>query len=110
MNQVQLPTAISLFYAIHLDNIEMDIIQCLSPDACLEDEGHFYQGHQEIKNWFTSAMQKYQFQAEPLKIIENQSQHISILTRVSGQFPNSPIQITYQFKLNQNLITHVIIS
>lgn len=103
MQPIVLPENVQLFYQANAENISFVIPKCFTSDATVKDENIKYVGYSEISKWLSEAIAKYKFRAEPLLILEA-NDHFSVLTKVSGDFPNSPIEITYQFKLNNNQI------
>jgi len=104
MHPIVLPESVKLFYEADAENLSSIIQKSFTSDATVKDENLIYSGHLEINKWLSEAIAKYKFRAEPIQILET-NDHFSVLTQVSGDFPNSPIEITYQFDLNNNRIT-----
>jgi len=104
MQPIVLPENVQNFYQANAENISLVIPKFFTSDAIVKDENIKYVGHTEICKWLSDAIAKYKFKAEPLKVLET-NEYFSVLTKVSGDFPNSPIEITYQFKLRNNQIT-----
>ncbi|WP_236973990.1 hypothetical protein [Membranihabitans maritimus] len=70
-------------------------INCFTETAVVVDEGKTYEGKKEIKNWIEKANKEYQVTMKPLEY----SQTTEILkAEVSGNFPGSPVILSY--KLN----------
>ena len=78
-------------------------ISCFSDDAFVRDEGEGYKGHEQIAKWNANAIQKYNCSYEvPASQATPDGAHVT--ARVSGTFPGSPIELTYSFIIEENLI------
>ena len=74
-----------------------------APDAVVYDEGGSHRGQSEILAWWQAAEAKYHPRAEPLERVEAAgSTHIR--ARVSGDFPGSPIVLSFRFEMRGGLI------
>ena len=78
-------------------------------DAVVLDEGGTYQGHAAIAAWFSDTRQKYAFSAKPLSATTHEMHEI-VTAEVSGNFPGSPIQLSYTFLLHNDKIQSLEIS
>jgi ketosteroid isomerase-like protein len=75
-------------------------------DAVVEDEGHEHRGVAAIREWMKETIRKYEFKAEPTRVArENDRTAVSVT--VSGDFPGSPIALTYWFKLEGQKIARL---
>ncbi len=83
--------------------------QCFLPDALVLDEGGSYSGHAAIANWFVATRQHYQFSLTPLHSSSLQQEEV-VVAEVSGNFPGSPIQLSYSFLLQHDKIQQLKIS
>jgi ketosteroid isomerase-like protein len=82
------------------------MIADLADDAVVKDEGSEHRGVPAIRQWMTDTIRKYRFKAEPTTVArENDRTAVSVI--VSGDFPGSPISLTYRFKLEGQKITHL---
>jgi hypothetical protein len=76
---------------------------CFSGTAVVFDEGKTHRGRKEIAQWIQEANQKYRATMEPVDFGENGTE--SLLTaNVSGNFPGSPIVMTYHLQIADELI------
>ena len=69
-----------------------------SDRAVVRDEGREMQGVAAIRDWMESAIEKYQHVVEVVGATEEDGQTI-VTGRVSGNFPNSPVELRYAFTL-----------
>jgi ketosteroid isomerase-like protein len=82
------------------------MIADLADDAVVKDEGREHCGVPAIREWMKETIQKYKFKAEPTRMVrENDRTAVSVT--VSGDFPGSPIALTYWFTLVGQKITRL---
>lgn len=78
-------------------------LDAFATDAVVEDEGHRHVGHAAIDAWWRDAQAKYQAVAEPLEVAVMDGAH-AVRARVTGQFPGSPITLTFAFRMKDERI------
>lgn len=78
-------------------------LHAFAPDAIVADEGHRHIGHAAIDTWWRDATAKYQAVAEPLEVNTKDDAH-EVRAKVTGQFPGSPITLTFAFRLKDDRI------
>lgn len=83
---------------------------CFSETAIVFDEGKNHTGKPAIKDWIEKANQAYQAVMKPLEYIGNQGQMQVLKAEVSGNFPGSPLVLTYQMELKDGYIESLKIS
>jgi hypothetical protein len=74
---------------------------CFSENAVVFDEGKTHIGRKEIEQWIEKANNDYQAVMKPLEYSENEE---ILKAEVSGNFPGSPIVLSYHLKLEDGLI------
>ncbi|MBK5959249.1 polyketide cyclase [Rhodoplanes elegans] len=77
---------------------------CFAPDAVVEDEGHTYAGIAEIRRWKDESSAKYDYTSEPIRS-ESKDGLTVVTSRVTGNFPGSPIDLRYVFRVEGDRIT-----
>src|SRR5258705_11428154 len=78
----------------------------LADDAVVKDEGREHRGIPAIRDWMKETIRKYKFKAEPTRVArENDRTAVSVT--VAGDFPGSPIEVTYWFKLDGQKIARL---
>lgn len=100
---IQLASAIKNYFEISNGTAPAGLKDCFNTDAVVLDEGGTYQGHTAIAAWFCDTRQKYAFSAKPLSAT-TQQQHEIVIAEVSGNFPGSPIKLSYTFLLQDGKI------
>ena len=78
-------------------------LAAFAPDAIVADEGHRHVGHAAIDAWWRDTQAKYQAVAEPLEVNANDDVH-EVRAKVTGQFPGSPITLTFAFRMERDRI------
>ncbi|MPS73570.1 MAG: nuclear transport factor 2 family protein [Chryseobacterium sp.] len=75
--------------------------QCFTETAIVYDEGKTHTGRKEIEQWIDKANQDYRATMKPLEYSETEQ---TLKTEVSGNFPGSPITMTYHYEFEDGLI------
>ena len=106
MNQVtkpvSLPEPIAAYFATDRSGGKA-VSLCFTDDAVVTDEGHTYRGRAAIQQWKTDASIKYQYTSEPFAYQEKEGR-IIVTSHVAGNFPGSPIDMRFYFKLEGDKI------
>jgi len=74
---------------------------CFSETAVVFDEDKTHNGRKEIENWIEKANKDYQATMKPLEYSNTEE---ILKAEVSGNFPGSPIVMSYHLKLKDELI------
>jgi hypothetical protein len=70
--------------------------QCFTDDAVVKDEGHTHNGRTAIRQWKECASAKYTYTCEPLTC-ERQGATTVVTSRLTGNFPGSPVNLRFIF-------------
>ncbi len=98
-----LPEVVAAYFAA-ANARESDLAAaCFGPDAVVHDEGHEHIGPSAIGAWVEETGQKYEPQSEVLRVEEAEGRTLVTCT-VSGNFPGSPVELTYAFVLREDQI------
>jgi hypothetical protein len=101
---IELPHAVELYLQADAGTDENVFYQCFAADAEVHDEGRTIRGLDAIKAWKREAKQKYQYQVEPLSASQD-GDKVVMSARLTGNFPGSPVVLTYTFVLKDDRIT-----
>lgn len=74
---------------------------CFSETAVVFDEGKTHNGKIEIQQWIKKANEEFQ---PVMKPIEYSATEEILKAEVSGNFPGSPVVLSYHFELKDGLI------
>src|SRR5712691_11775905 len=100
---MHLPPSIDLYIkAENAGDVEL-LSECFAPDAIVRDESHTYEGLAAIKKWKAETKKKYQHTLEPLASLHKGGKTI-VTSRLAGNFPGSPIELEFIFKLDGDKI------
>ena len=94
---INLPRPIDAYFTADRGDIEA-VARCFTETAVVRDEGHTYKGLAAIKQWKMESTKKYTYTSEPFA--SEYKDGITIVTsRVTGNFPGSPVDLRYFFDL-----------
>lgn len=81
------------------------VLFCFAPGAVVWDKGEdaLFTGHDEIKEWLEKVVASYNLSVEPLEAKEDKGV-VSVLAKVSGDFPGSPLEFHYRFTVEDDKI------
>ena len=106
---IQLAESIDKYFDISNGIDSAQVKDCFTPSATVHDEGGTYEGLASIECWLQETRKKYQFSSKPISVDTKEQQEI-VVAEVSGEFPGSPIQLSYAFVLNGGKIQSLEIS
>jgi ketosteroid isomerase-like protein len=72
------------------------MVACFAPNAEVRDEGRDHVGRVEIRRWKEETIAKYGISIKPLRRNEQDGLTV-VVARVTGNFPGSPAELTYEF-------------
>lgn len=75
-------------------------------DATVADEGRVHKGTAEIAAWIADVAEKYACTATPTDARADDGRTVVTAT-VDGNFPGSPIELDYVFRLADGKIAHL---
>jgi hypothetical protein len=103
---MKLPSPIQAYFGADERNDGEALIQAFAPDATVKDEGRSYAGLQAIGAWWRETKDKYQTVLEPLEV-GDENDVTAVRARVTGQFPGSPVMMSFMFQLAGNRISRL---
>jgi hypothetical protein len=77
--------------------------KCFTETAVVYDEGKMHNGRKEIEKWISDANKNYKSIMKPISFEKNEDQSI-LKAEVSGNFPGSPIVLSYRLNIIGNQI------
>jgi hypothetical protein len=101
-SQVILPEPIAAYFAADRRDGEA-IARCFTQDAVVKDEGHTYTGVMAIKQWKEESATKYTYTSEPFAL-RRRDGTVIVTSRLTGNFPGSPIDLRFFFHLERGKI------
>ncbi|MGR3885829.1 nuclear transport factor 2 family protein [Pseudomonas sp. 1152_12] len=76
------------------------IARCFADDANVFDEGEHQVGTTAIARWIEDTGRRYQPRVEVLNV-QLRTGKVLVSNVVSGNFPGSPLELRYTFRLNE---------
>jgi hypothetical protein len=99
---IELPAPIAAYFAADKADGEA-VARCFTENAVVKDEGHTYSGLSAIKRWKADATAKYEYTSEPFASEEKDGTTI-VTSRLVGNFPGSPVNLRFLFKIERGKI------
>ena len=99
---LNLPKPIAAYFAADKAGSEA-VAQCFKDDAVVKDEGHTHRGRAAIRQWKEAASARYQYTSEPLACEQKDGKCV-VTTRIVGNFPGSPVELRFFFRLEGDKI------
>ena len=90
---------IELYFAAENAGDPASLDGCLCADASVLDEGRTHAGLAAIKRWKAETKGKYGHTVQPLRS-EDRNGMVVVESRVSGNFPGSPVTLEFSFILS----------
>lgn len=101
MDTLTLPEPIAAYFAAQ-HNPEA-LAYCFTAQAVMKDDGHTYTGVNAIKAFMAEASAKYRATTVPFALDREDGLQV-VRAQVTGNFPGSPIDLSYRFRLERGLI------
>ena len=99
---LELPTPVTAYFIA--DELDGEAVaRCFTDDAVVKDEGHTYHGRAAIKQWKAEASTKYEYSSEPFACEQKDGKFI-VTSRLTGNFPGSPVNLRFFFELEGDKI------
>jgi hypothetical protein len=92
-----LPQSIAAYFTADKEGAEA-VAQCFTENALVTDEGQAYRGRAAIRRWQADASARYQYTSEPLAC-EQKEGKVVVTSRLTGNFPGSPVNLRFFFGL-----------
>jgi hypothetical protein len=102
MTELNLPEPIVAYFAADRRGCDA-VARCFTRRAVVKDEGRIHSGPDAIKAWKTAASARYSYVAEPLALDQKDGRFI-VTSRLTGNFPGSPVDLRYAFRLERGKI------
>jgi len=95
----ELPDTLVRYFAAQNAHDAERMTACFAPDATVRDEGRTYVGRGAIRDWKLETIAKYGISIRPLNPTA-EGQRVTVVAKVTGNFPGSPAELIYQFILD----------
>ena len=102
MNNLHLPEPIAAYFDADRRDGEV-VARCFTNQAVVKDEGQTHSGVAAITAWKTAASARYSYTSVPLSIEQGDGRYI-VTSRLTGNFPGSPVDLRFAFRLERGKI------
>jgi hypothetical protein len=92
-----LPAPVAAYFAADKTDGEA-VSLCFTETGTVRDEGHTYEGRAAIRRWRADVASKFTYTMTPLTVTRD-GDRVVITARLAGNFPGSPVDLTYDFTL-----------
>jgi hypothetical protein len=100
---IALPPTIARFIeASNARNLEA-AIDCFAEEAVVEDERRTHRGIAEVRAWKQATEERFRYTIEPTSVEERAGRSL-VRGILAGNFPGSPVELTYDFRLVDDAI------
>jgi SnoaL-like domain len=94
---LNLPKPVATYFTADKSDSEA-VSRCFTEDAVVKDEGNTYNGRAAIKKWKEEASAKYEYMSEPVACEQKDGKFV-VTCRLTGNFPGSPINLRFFFRI-----------
>ncbi len=105
MTKLTLPEPIAAYFNADKQDGEA-IVRCFTVQAIVKDEGRTHSGSAAIKAWKIDASTKYSYTGEPIAVVEQDGGYV-VTSRMTGNFPGSPLDLRFAFRLERGKIAYL---
>lgn len=77
-----------------------------APNATVDDEGFQYKGSDSIRGWIAETIERFRFSIDVVDA-SHAAEQATITGVVTGDFTGSPVQVRYDFTLDQQKIVQL---
>lgn len=106
---MEIPAPIAAYLAADKSRDRDALLACFTDDAVVHDEGGEYRGLSAISTWRDEVEAKYRYEVEPLSMAALGNHYIKLHVRLSGDFPGSPVEPDFTFRLTEGKIASLTI-
>jgi hypothetical protein len=102
MTKLKLPDPIAAYFEVDRHDGEA-IAHCFTEQAVVKDEGRTHSGSAAIAAWKIEASTKYSYTSEPFGVERRGGDYV-VTSRLTGNFPGSPVNLRFTFRLERDKI------
>ena len=99
---LDLPRPVANYFSVEKSDSEA-VAQCFTENAVVMDEGCTFKGQPAIRQWKADASAKYQYTCDPF-VCEGRDGQVIVTSRLTGNFPGSPVNLRFFFRLEGDKI------
>jgi hypothetical protein len=102
---ITLPDPIAAYFVADTQGPDQ-VAQCFTPKAVVIDNDDIFTGRDAIRAWKKAADAQYSCTTEPFSLDLIEGVH-AVKAHVAGNFPGSPLDMAFCFRLERGLIANM---
>ena len=99
---LDLPGPIAAYFAADREDGEA-VARCFTEAAVVKDEARTHRGRAAIRQWKEEVSTRFQYTSEPFAC-EQRDGAVVVTSRLTGNFPGSPVNLRFFFVLDGDKI------
>ena len=99
---LDLPGPVAAYFAADREDGEA-VARCFTEAAVVKDEGRTHRGREAIRQWKEEVSTRFQYTSEPFAC-EQRDGAVVVTSRLTGNFPGSPVNLRFFFVLDGDKI------
>src|SRR5258706_10597481 len=103
MIDLKLPEPIAKYFDADKGDGEA-VARCFTNEGVVKDEGQTHCGPAAIKAWKSGASARYSYASQPFALEQKDDGRYIVTSRLTGNFPGSPVDLRYIFQLERGKI------
>ena len=100
---IALPPTIARFIEASNARVLDAALGCFGEEAVVEDEDRTHRGIVEVRAWKQATEERFRYTIEPTSVEERDGRFL-VRGILAGNFPGSPVELTYDFRLVDDAI------
>jgi hypothetical protein len=109
-DDLELPDVVSRYQAAHDRHDTAVALSTFAPNAHVFDDGHEYQGAEEISDWLDHAASEYTFTRSLVSTEATGAETWVVVNHLEGNFPGGVVDLRYRFTIAEGLISELVIA
>jgi len=106
MHDIDLPKGIEAFFSAMNARDARAVSACFAADARMTDEGRTHAGAGDIAAWLEKASFERQVISTPQSLEQDGGVDV-VVTSIAGNFPGSPIELSFRFRMQGDRISEL---
>jgi hypothetical protein len=98
MSTLKLPDPVAAYFEADQQKDADAVAHCFTAEATVKDEGRTHHGVAAIRAWKIESSARYSYMSEPTAV-EQSGRACVVTSRLTGNFPGSPVYLRFTFRL-----------
>src|ERR1700758_3593564 len=105
-----MPETVNQYFALDARHDHGAILALFADDAVVVDESRTMRGREAIRSWREGAVSKYSYTTEIFGAEQLAADRVLVRGRITGDFPGGTADLGWDFTLDEERITRLVIS